>query len=284
MCTNQTPLPITFVTKEESEKREQWFNEHNFPILDALTLLQEGQHENTRFDFKDIETAIKFFKLLIEDRKDGDGVRVYIASPSGDGSVGQGKCGVLTLFFVATTGYKKQDVGPYFSFDNKKFYQISPGEAERGVHNYQLIKRKHLFKTLSDLDILNIGRETKHIWFSLTQMEQTIKEMECQRIRHSNIVNGFGIRFTSYTNEDYLFLESKTPEYKLRRRLTIYFTFIHINQKDIGLEDIDHDEFNQRLETTRDGFLGDTFDTGVPAPPPPPPTGTDNMAALDYEI
>lgn len=279
MCTNQTPLPITFVTKEESEKREQWFNEHKFPILDSLTLLQEKQHDNTRLDFNDIETAIDFFNLLIQDLKDGDGVRVYIASPSGDGSVGQGKCGILNLVFVATTGNKNQDVGPYFSFYKGNFVQITPGEAEKGIHNYQLIKRKHLFKTLSDQDIQDGSKETKHIWFSFKQMDQTVKEMECQKLRHSDIINGFGIRFTSYTNEDYLFLESNPPEYKRRRRLTIYFTFIHINKQDIGIEDIDKDEFNQRLGNTRN-FLGDTFDTGFPAPPPPT---NGNMAALDIE-
>jgi hypothetical protein len=47
--------------------------------------------------------------------------------------------------------------------------------------------------------------------------------------------------------------------------------------RDIGIEDIDSEEFNYRYELTKDKFMGDTFDTGDPTPPP----STDDKAALD---
>jgi hypothetical protein len=270
------PLPSTYVTSEQSGNREKYFNDLKYPILNALTLLQERTLENRKLDFKSIEIAITFFKQIIKNRMEKSGVRVYFASPSGDGSVGESKCGKLTLIFVATKGIEKTDEMPYYAFDNGTFVPHPLDFAKNAVHNYQRIKRNELFKTLSDQDIIDNCKETKHIWFSSEQIQDIIDEIEYQSQKHSDIVKGFGIRFTSYTCQDYQFGTSLPVKHK--RRLSIGFTFVNSANQDIGIEDIDVSEFEER---SRLGFRGDTMDTGVPAPPPPT---NDNMAALDYEI
>ncbi|WP_293310034.1 hypothetical protein [Pedobacter sp. UBA5917] len=277
MCTHETRLPITFVTKEESNKREQWFDNFKYPVLNIITLLQEGVQENTKLDFEDITSAIDFFNRLIAGlEKDTDGVRMYFASPSGSGKVEAGKCGILTLIFCATKGAEKSDVKIYYTLDRKKVITIPENEARDWVHNYQNVKRNILFETLSDFDRLNNCKETKHVWFSLRQMKETIHEMECQSERSSKI-SGFGIRFVSYTNQDYYFPEPKEEEFKKRQRLTLAFTFMDTLKLDIGIEDINKEEFDQRYEATIHEIYGDTFDTGDPTPPPP----TGNKADLD---
>ncbi|QNN43896.1 hypothetical protein [Pedobacter roseus] len=274
------PLPITYITDVESKKRQEWFDKYKLPVLNDLRLRQEKEVEEKRLDFTDIKTAIDFFNPLIKNLKKEDGVRVYFASPANDGTVNKGKCGKLTLILVVTIGVDKKEELPYYKFENGTFVPIDLVDAENGVHNYQLIKRDYLFKTLSHQDRLDGCKETKHIWFSLEQMTQTVKEMEYQNKNHSSIVKGFGICFTSYTNQDYIFLGSKSPVFKRRERLTICFTFIGANG-DIGIEDIDPVEFAQRLNITRDKGLSDTFDTGIPAPPP---SGDDNRGALDIQM
>jgi hypothetical protein len=277
MCTHETPLPITFVTKEESNKREQWFDNFKYPVLNIITLLQEGVQENNKLDFEDIQSAIDFFNLLIADLKEhNDGVRMYFASPSSNGKVEAGKCGILTLIFCATRGIEKSDVKTYYVLERKKVRTILEEEARSWVHNYQNVKRNILFETLSDFDRLNNCKETKHIWFSLQQMLETIHEMECQSER-SNKITGFGIRFVSYTDQDYYFPEPKEEEFKKRQRLTLAFTFMDTLKLDIGIEDINKEEFDRRYDATIHGVHGDTFDTGDPTPPP----STGNKAALD---
>jgi hypothetical protein len=268
-------LPSTFITKEESNKREQWFNDHKYPILDVLTILQEGEHENKKLDFIDIKTAIAFFNLLIQDSPDGDiinGVRVYFASPSSDGTVSNGKCGKLTLVFVSTTGNDSSDFSIYYAFKDGAFVPIPEDQAKKWVHNYQNIKRKELFKTLSDQDTLDGCKETKHIFFSFSQMQETIEEMEYQNLEHGSIVKSFGIRFTSYTNQNYQVGHSTPVKHK--RRLSIGFTFIDDKNNDIGIENIDPVEFEERM---RMSFRDDTMDSGDPTPPPP----TNNGENLD---
>jgi len=274
-------LPITYVTDTESINRQSWFDNHKYPILNTMTLKQEGEQENRGLDFYDIKTAIDFFRPLVKGLQSDDGILIYFASPSSDGSVNKGKCGRLTLFLVVTTGPEKREKLPYYKFDftKKTFVAIELSEARNGVQNYQLTKRKALFETLYNQDKLDSCKETKHIWFNKEQMNETVKEMEYQSQKPGSKVDGFGIRFVSYTDKDYSFLGSELPKYTLRQRLTIGFTFIKNNQ-DVGIEVIDEDEFKKRLEITKNRFLGGTFDTGFPAPPPPK---NDNMAALDVE-
>jgi hypothetical protein len=278
--TNPKPLPITYITDIESQKRALWFTNVKCPVLDDLTLRQEGGPENKRLDFFDVQAAIDFFAELTINLNSGDGVRMYFSSPASDGSVNKGKCGKLTLIFVATKGIGKIDVLPYYAFDGNTFIPTDKVEVEKGIQNYQLIKRDYLFKTLSYNDRLNGNKETKHIWFSLDQIEQTINEMIYQSQRLNTIVKKFGIFFTSYTDHDYTFFGSKPP-YKLRERLTIGFTFMKEGDLDIGIQEIDPVEFAERLKITRERFYGDTFDTGIPAPPP---SGDDNRAALDIQM
>ncbi|WP_316828407.1 hypothetical protein [Pedobacter miscanthi] len=271
------PLPITYITDRESENRMKWFDKYKYPLLNAITLEQEKKEECRGIDFLSLQSAITFFGELTTGLNAGDGVRVYFASPSGDGTVNEDRCGTLTLIFVKTKG--TSDVPPYFYInDQKTSAQISSNGAKEWVHNYQLLKRDRMFRTLSHNDRLGGHKETKHIWFSLKQMEQTLDEMKYQAKEHGHIVSCFGIRFTSYTNKDYVFLDSKIPSYKRRERLTICFTFIGANG-DIGIKDIDPVEFAQRLKLTKDKSFGDTFDTGIPAPPP-----SDTKEALDSQI
>lgn len=271
------PLPCTFVTKQESNYREQWFNYYKYPILNIITSLQEGMQENNRLDFENIQSAIEFFKLLKANFKtEDDGVRVYFASPSSDGTVTPGKCGLLTLIFGITEGADKVDNKNYYAYNGKTFDVIPEDKARIWVHNYQNVKRCILFETLSENDRLNICRETKHIWFSFLQITQTLKEMESQSAKPGGKVTGFGIRFVSYTNLAYSFPKPVSDDEERKQRLTIAFTFMS-GKKDIGIEDIDGIEFEQRLEITMNQFRGDTFDTGDPTPPP----SNDNKAELD---
>jgi hypothetical protein len=272
-------IPTTYIEKIESEDRQKWFDDNKYPILDLLTMKQEGSHENKGLDFLDIRTAINFFKPLTSSLQSDDGILVYFASPASDGTVNKGKCGKLTLIFVVTRGAERKEVLPYYAFNNKTFIPIDSVNAKKGIHNYQLIKRDSLFKTLSYQDRFSSCKETKHVWFSFEQMEQTVKEMEYQSQKPGNKIDGFGIRFVSYTDQVYTFRGSKPPKYKLEQRLTIGFTFIK-NDADIGIEELDPIEFKERLKITGPKFLSSTFDTGFPAPPPP---GNESMAALDIE-
>jgi len=269
------PLPSTYVTALESANREKWFIDFKYPILDALTFKEEGENETKKLDFKDIESAIKFFTRILEDVPAGliNGVRVYFASPSIDGTVTTGKCGKLTLIFVATAGISGADVASaYYSFKDGDFVPIAEDLAREWVHNYQNIKRPMLFKTLSDQDITDRSKETKHIYFSYDQFNDTLEEMVYQNKNHGNIVKGFGIRFTSYTNQNYQVGHSKPIKH--RRRMTIGFTFIDNNGNDIGIQDINPIEFNERVAIK---FVDDTMDSGDPTPPPP----TNNGENLD---
>lgn len=271
------PLPCTFVTKQESNYREQWFNYYKYPILNTITLLQEGMQENNKLDFENIVSAIDFFKLLKGNLKTKeDGVRVYFASPSIDGTVASGKCGLLTLIFGITEGADKVDNKNYFAYNGKTFDKIQEAQARIWVHNYQNVKRAILFETLSENDRLNNCQETKHIWFSSLQITQTLEEMEIQAAKPENKVTGFGIRFVSYTNLSYSFPKPVSDQEERKQRLTIGFTFMN-GKKDIGIEDINKEEFDQRYNETIHGFYSDTFDTGDPTPPP----STDDKAALD---
>jgi len=270
------PLPKTFVTKQESNYRELWFNYYKYPILNVITSLQEGEQETRKIDFVNIDAAIDFFNKLTKGIEENDGVRVYFASPSRDGNVYKDKCGLLTLIFVKTNGVNHLDDKTYYAFNGKTFDKIEEDQARLWVHNYQNIKRNILFETLSDNDRTNFIHETKHVWFSSEQMIQTRDEMIYQKGKAGSMVTGFGIRFVSYTNLAYSFPKRVSGAEDRRQRLTIGFTFMNKN-RDIGIEDIDSEEFNYRYELTKDKFMGDTFDTGDPTPPP----STDDKAALD---
>ncbi|SDD86002.1 hypothetical protein [Pedobacter soli] len=270
------PLPSTFVTKQESSYRELWFNTYKYPILNTITLLQEGESENRKLDFGDIDVAITFFEQLITGLGGEDGVRVYFASPSSDGNVYNGKCGILTVIFATTCGADKVDSKSYYAFSGKTFDKIQEDQARRWVHNYQNVKRNILFETLSDNDRTKLIRETKHVWFSLVQITETLEEMKYQKAKAGGMVTGFGVRFVSYTNQDYSFPKPVPSAEERRQRLTIAFSFMN-GKKDIGIEDIDVVEFNERLALTEKRFYGDTFDTGDPTPPP----STGNKADLD---
>jgi hypothetical protein len=268
-------LPSTYITNVESQTRAKWFKDFKYPILNALTLLQEKKQENEKLDFSDTKTAIDFFKLLLTDDENGNkinGVRAYFASPASDDSVGQDKCGILTLIFAATTGMNSSDVPIYYILENGSFKGIEEEIAKNWVHNYQLIKREHLFKTLCDQDTIDNSKETKHVFFSYDQIMDTLEEIEYQIGSHADIVKGFGIRFTSYGNQNYQVGHSKPVKHK--RRLTIGFTFINGKQEDIGIEDIDPAEFQLRCGKS---FRSDTMDSGDPTPPPP----TNNGENLD---
>jgi len=272
------PLPSTFVTKQESNYRELWFNTYKYPILNIITSLQEGEPENRKLDFVDIDAAIVFFTELIAGLNKEDGIRVYFASPSSDGNVYKDKCGLLTFVFGITIGIDKADNKTYYSYCNKErtFVKTDEGKARASVSNYQNIKRGILFETLSDNDRTKLIRETKHVWFSSEQITQTLNEMIYQKGKAGGIVTGFGIRFVSYTNLPYFFPKPVSGAEDRRQRLTIGFTFMNKN-RDIGIEDIDSIEFNERLVLTKERFIGDTFDTGDPTPPP----STGNKAELD---
>nr|WP_315423840.1 hypothetical protein [uncultured Pedobacter sp.] len=274
------PLPITYVTKIESEIRQNWFDKYKYPILDSMTMKDEGVNETKGLNFKGLDAAIKFFDSLIVNKPNKDtttGVRIYFAAQP----LKLNGCGKLTLIFTATAGAKNVDGGDYYAFKNENLdiNLLDIKTAKEWVYNYQQKKRLELSKYTMDTN--DPCKETKHIFFSLKQIKSIIAEMKYQKGKHSSLATGFGVRFTSYTDTDYIDLLSKKIQY--HKRLTIGFTFMSGNN-DIGIEDIDPAEFKERLEATtrnKDRFIGDTFDTGVPAPPPPT---NDNMAALDYEI
>jgi hypothetical protein len=268
-------LPNTYITTNESNRRQDWFNNHKLPIIAGLTINEAGVPVDKKLDFKNLQAAINFFEMLTLNQAGQDtttGIRVYFASAP----LESGKSGKLTLIFAATAGKDTSDVKNYYRFKNGDLdsNKLDTVTAKAWVHNYQLNIRPKLSNTM---DIKDPGAETKHIWFSLEQINSIIIEMKYQRDRHSEIVKGFGVRFTSYTDQDYSFLSTKpVPHYK---RLTIGFTFVDWEGDDIGIKQIDATEFFERLKITKKqkGTGGDTLDTGDPTPPP----SNDNKAALD---
>ncbi|WP_025142841.1 hypothetical protein [Pedobacter jeongneungensis] len=272
-------LPNTYVTTNESGRRLDWFDKYKYPVLDSMTWKEERVHETKKLNFDSLDIAIKFFDSLISGTSSKDtitGVRVYFASQT----LKPGGCGKLTLIFTATVGYRKTDVGKYYTF-NKEVFDASlldTKTAKEWVSNYQQKKWVNLSKyTMDATDTCKY--ESKHIFFSLKQIKSIIDEMKYQQAKHSAIVKGFGVRFASYTDQDYLFLNIKPIKY--HKRLTIGFTFIDWEGEDIGIKQIDAGEFLQRLQYTKEhkDTRGDTFDTGIPAPPP-----SDTKEALDSQI
>ncbi len=275
IAADTTPLPITYITTNESNGRQAWFNNHKLPIIDALTINEAGVPVDKKLDFKNLKAAIDFFEMLILNQVGQDtttGIRVYLASAP----LNTDKCGKLTLIFTATAGKDTSDLKNYYRFkngelDNNKLDTVT---AKVWVQNYQLNIRPNLLKTM---DVKDPGKETKHIWFSKEQIKSIIGEMGYQMAIHQEIVNGFGIRFTSYTDRDYMSFNHKWIRH--HKRLTIGFTFIDWENEDIGIKQIDAADFKRRSTITKGlpRFHGDTFDTGDPTPPP----SNDNKAALD---
>jgi len=268
-------LPNTYITTSESSRRQDWFNNHKLPIISSLTSDEAGVPTNKKVDFKSLKVAVDFFEKLIINQAGKDtitGVRVYFASMP----LGSAKSGRLTLIFGATAGKDTADVQNYYGFKNGELdsNKLDTATVRPWVHNYQLNIRP---KLLTTMDVKDPCKETKHVWFSLAQIKSIIIEMKYQMGRHPEIVKGFGVRFTSYTDQDYSFLSLKpVPHHK---RITIGFTFIDWEGEDIGIKQIDATEFLERLKITKmqKGLGGDTFDTGDPTPPP----STGNKAELD---
>lgn len=270
------PLPGTYVTTNESNKREDWFNNNKLIVIDRFTINGAGTLRKN-MDFKDLDAAIVFFELLLKSNgKDTTtGVRVYFASPI----IQPDKCGPLTVIFTATSGVDTVDVANYYAFKDGDLdlNKLDVKTAEDWVRNYQSKIRPALSKETMDIND-TCKEETKHIWFSKKQISEIIREMVYQKKTHAQIVEGFGVRFMSYTDQDYLSINSKLIKY--HKRMTVGFTFIDWQKEDIGIKQINAAEFKERFGSTekRSGFRGDTFDTGVPAPPPP---GNESMEALD---
>lgn len=266
-------IPITYVTTSESNKRQDWFFKYKYPVLDAITLKDEGEHETRKLDFKDLEKASAFFDLLIAKAgvEKEAGVRVYFASHSLTNRNGK-----LTLIFNNTTGAGKIDVENYYAFKDGILLpeQLDFKTAQEWVMKYQQGKRIKL--SGSTMDVRD-PEETKHIWFSIDKINSIKKEIVYQKDHHSNIVKGFGVRFLSYTDQDYIFLNPKAKQYY--KRLTIGFSFIDWENDDIGIRQIDQAEFFERLQNTIKNKIldGGNLDTGDPTPPP----STDNRARLD---
>ena len=266
-------LPITYVTTSESNKRQDWFFKYKYPVLDAITLKDEGEHETRKLDFKDLEEASTFFDLLIAKAgvEKEAGVRVYFASHSLTNGNGR-----LTLIFNNTTGTGKIDVENYYAFKDGVLLpkQLDFKTAQEWVMKYQQGKRIKL--SGSTMDIRD-PEETKHIWFSIDKINSIKKEIVYQKEHHSNIVKGFGVRFLSYTDQDYIFLNPKAKQYY--KRLTVGFSFIDWENDDIGIRQINQAEFFERLQNTIKNKIldGGNLDTGDPTPPP----STDNRARLD---
>ena len=272
-------LPNTYVTTNESGRRLDWFDKYKYPVLDSMTWKEEGVHETKKLNFDSLDIAIKFFDLLISSTSNKDsitGVRVYFASQT----LKSAGCGKLTLIFTATAGDKSADVGKYYTFNKEVFDAnfLDIKTAKEWVSNYQQKKWVNLSKyTMDAADTCKY--ESKHIFFSLKQIKSIIDEMKYQQAKHSAIVKGFGVRFASYTDQNYISLSMKHIRY--HKRLTIGFTFIDWEGEDIGIKQIDAGEFLKRLKFTKEhkDTRGDTFDTGIPAPPP-----SDTQEALDSQI
>ncbi|WP_412468425.1 hypothetical protein [Pedobacter sp. KLB.chiD] len=262
-------LPNTYVTTNESGKRLNWFDRYKYQVLDSMTLKDEGIHETRKLNFDSLDAAIKFFDSLISNKSTKDtitGVRIYFASQT----LKPGGCGKLTLIFTATAGDQHADTGEYYAFNKEVFDSnlLDVDTAKKWVGNYQQKKWVNLSKyTMDSTDTCQY--ESKHIFFSVKQIRSIIDEMKYQKKKHPAIVKGFGVRFASYTDQDYISISMKPIRY--HKRLTIGFTFIDWEGEDIGIKQIDAGEFLQRLKFTKDNkdTQGDTFDTGIPAPPPP---------------
>ncbi|MBE5321088.1 hypothetical protein IM793_18120 [Pedobacter sp. MR2016-19] len=270
-------LPRTYITTDESNRREDWFNTHKLPIINDLTIDDTGDPGMNKLNFNNLFEAIGFLNFLIDNKSYNDqdtitGVRVYFASPT----IKQGKCGKLTLIFSPTSN-GKHDIKNYYAFRNGKLDEkmLELDTAKAWVNNYQLnIREKLSDSTMDPKDTCK--KETKHIWFSKEQIESIVEEMKYQIKTHGDSVEKLGVRFISYTDKDYVF--KHFPIVRHHQRMTICFTFINKQGKDVGIEQIDSAEFQKRLDyTIKNKRAGDTFDTGDPTPPP----STGNKAALD---
>jgi hypothetical protein len=242
----QTPVPGIFVGKFKGRSRIDHFMHNKYNTLcNTIGKLDTCFLFFTANDF--IAMMSHFFGTL-----KADGVRVYIASYSAEGSesVPQDYGDMLTLVFSATSDPDApKDMGFYYSIPPKGSFnavdsQLDKKIANEWVKNYQTKKLRILNATVDDPTV----GDTKSIHYAGNQIAELIREIQCQK------ATGVKAYFSSVNPSD-------EPDSRLAKRLLLAFILtIKIGTEETDFHIEDRDGFGQRP-------VGGDFDTGNPCPP-----------------
>jgi hypothetical protein len=235
-----------FVGKDISFSRIDHFMKNKYnPLCNTIGKFDACHLFFSSNDF--IGMMTHFFDVL-----SAEGVRVYIATYSGEGeeSVPKHHGELLTLIFSPTSNANMpQDIGVYYhiipneKFDNTQS-QLNKKTANDWVLNYQ---RKKLLVLNATVNEPAVG-DTKSLHFTKKQLKELIAEIECQG------ATGIKTYFASI-NPEY------EPDADFKKRLVLQFVLtMRIGAEETEFSIEDRDGFPQRPQSGE-------FDTGNPCPP-----------------
>lgn len=239
-------VPSTYITKADTIRRRDWFIKNKFAPL--ITILK-------RYDLSYVFYEAAAFKSLLTTLAASDGVRVYLASYSAEGTTSvPSSCGGLITFVYAPVEF--DDTENVF-FDTGTYFILNPGAepqtilqplASAWVSNYQNLK----LPILTAQSLLD-PTDTKSILYDKLQIKEIIAEIDCQQPA------GVKLYLTAYTDAEVFNVRED-----LFKRLTIQFVLTETapdgGQKDFFIDD--RPGFRQRP-----GQPQPNLDTGSPSPP-----------------
>ena len=249
-CQNE-PKPTTFVSKPLTQFRRRYFFDDKF----LAYLRAVGRHDNSFVFYREAH-----FRELLETLKEFDGVRIYLATYSNEGSpkVPPGHGGLMTFIYAPTmidaeTG-KHFDTRDYFIMNpESNMESINQHIADTWVRNYQTpggAGQRSKLEILSSISRV-IPNDTKSILFKQAQIEEFLKELNCQQ------ATGAKLYLTSYMDND------PVAATKLHRRTTVQFVFTENVQ---GVDTDFYIDDRPGFEDRRDPPAG-SMNTGSPCPP-----------------
>jgi hypothetical protein len=246
------PVPAIFVGKAITRSRIGHFMINKYiPLCNAIS-----KELDTRFLFFSATDFDKMMSCFFDaDEADKvDGLRIYIADYSSEGKpfVPKGHGGKLTLIFSPTKNDEDdepRDVGKYYSVPPGKSFDPDECELETVVASDWVFNYEHKKLVILKTTTIDNVDDTKAIHFTKLQIDDLIKEIDCQK------ATGIKIYFGSVDPDD----ENDDSPHKTKLLLQFVLTErVGSVEKDFHIED--RDGFDERPVS------GD-FDTGNPCPP-----------------
>jgi hypothetical protein len=268
------PPKLTYISKQISDDRTNWYLKHKRPILDQIVGKYNGsRREREYFYYSDPRVISNLFGYVLQN-ENYTGLRIYLGScldtiPTGCDLGDKGKLVLIYVPTVEKDGNVKTDneSGEYFKLrmGNCTRVKLSKKVAKELVSNYQNEKKPALSSSLSagDLASTATSEETKHLFIDKEKLEEIKREIDYQLHMSAQYgVSGIKVCINSYTNQPF---KKSTQGPELRQRLTVQFVFTDDAGQDLDLVGID-----PRYNVFKAGFVG-AQNTIDPTPPYPPP-------------
>lgn len=236
-------IPRAYVRKADGERRRAWFIQNKyiplvnkFRIPDTLCIFHKATH----------------FAGLLSHTLSADGMRIYIASYSNEGSymVPAEHGNLLTLIYAPTTIIDSThfDKGEYYTLPpGSPFQLISKRLANEWILNYQTTKLPFLTEIMEFPETIP---DTKSLLYERSIVKGIIDEIDCEE------ATGVRIYFSSFADVE------KTPNDQFVKRLIVQFVLtenINGTERDFYIDERPDFKFREQEPP----FL----DTGSPCPP-----------------